>query len=285
MPANSPIADDRRLLTEAVAEFSRRTRFPVAFGGLLDASGSADVTAVVGARTRSLEGLSVAPERGLGGRALSEMRPRMTGDYGSATQITHDYDPFILGEGIGTLISVPVIVDGTARGLLYGGAWGSWGVGGVAAAPAVEVAELFAKRLSAAAATPAAPAPAPAPGMAAAQLEELRATYTDLRLISAEVDDAGIRARLQEIERRLASLSGAGEPSPAAGPEPTVRLSPRETDVIACVALGATNAEIAQQLGLREGTVKAYLGSAMSKLDASTRHAAVVSARRAGILP
>ena len=30
-----------------------------------------------------------------------------------------------------------------------------------------------------------------------------------------------------------------------------------------------------RQLGLREGTVKAYLGTAMSKLDASTRHAAV----------
>lgn len=283
MPANSPIADDRRLLSDAVAEFSRRTRFPIAFGGLLDASGSAHVTAMVGARTRSLEGLSVAPERGLGGRALTEMRPRMTGDYGSATQITHDYDPFILGEGIGTLISVPVIVDGTARGLLYGGAWGSWGVGGVAAAPAVEVAELLAKRLSARA--PAPTAPDPAPSMPSAQLEELRATYTDLRLISAEVDDAGIRTRLQEIERRLASLTGAGEPSPAGGAEPSVRLSPRETDVIACVALGSTNAEIAQQLGLREGTVKAYLGSAMSKLDASTRHAAVVSARRAGILP
>ncbi|HJB63451.1 MAG TPA: LuxR C-terminal-related transcriptional regulator, partial [Candidatus Microbacterium pullistercoris] len=42
---------------------------------------------------------------------------------------------------------------------------------------------------------------------------------------------------------------------------------------------------IAEQLGLREGTVKAYLGSAMSKLDTSTRHAAVATARRLGLLP
>ncbi|WP_449409240.1 response regulator transcription factor [Microbacterium maritypicum] len=55
--------------------------------------------------------------------------------------------------------------------------------------------------------------------------------------------------------------------------------------MLACAALGATNAEIATQLGLREGTVKAYLGTAMSKLDASTRHAAVAKARRAGLLP
>ncbi|MBQ3358573.1 MAG: response regulator transcription factor, partial [Microbacterium sp.] len=74
-------------------------------------------------------------------------------------------------------------------------------------------------------------------------------------------------------------------PPTATGPSPVVRLSPRETDVLSCAALGATNAEIASQLGLREGTVKAYLGTAMSKLDASTRHSAVARARRAGLLP
>ena len=47
----------------------------------------------------------------------------------------------------------------------------------------------------------------------------------------------------------------------------------------------ATNAEIATSLDLREGTVKSYLQSAMAKLDASTRHAAVATARRAGLLP
>jgi len=64
-----------------------------------------------------------------------------------------------------------------------------------------------------------------------------------------------------------------------------VRLSSREIDVLACAALGATNAEIAATLDLKEGTVKSYLQSAMAKLDASTRHAAVVTARRAGLLP
>jgi DNA-binding NarL/FixJ family response regulator len=78
----------------------------------------------------------------------------------------------------------------------------------------------------------------------------------------------------------------AGDAVPATtGPIPRVHLSPRETDVLACAALGATNAEIGTQLGLREGTVKAYLGTAMSKLDASTRHAAVARARRMGLLP
>ena len=51
------------------------------------------------------------------------------------------------------------------------------------------------------------------------------------------------------------------------------------------VVQGQTNAEIAVTLALREGTVKSYLQSAMAKLDAGTRHAAVAKARRAGLLP
>ncbi|MGO3721856.1 hypothetical protein [Microbacterium gubbeenense] len=55
----------------------------MAFGGLLDDSGVARVTNIVGNRTTALRGLAVAPDRGLGGRALAELRPRMTGDYGA----------------------------------------------------------------------------------------------------------------------------------------------------------------------------------------------------------
>ncbi|UPT45525.1 helix-turn-helix transcriptional regulator, partial [Streptomyces sp. WAC00303] len=64
-----------------------------------------------------------------------------------------------------------------------------------------------------------------------------------------------------------------------------VRLAPREVDVVACVAAGATNAAAAQRLGLRPETVKGYLRSAMRKLGAHTRLEAVVAARRAGLLP
>ncbi|MDP3949961.1 LuxR family transcriptional regulator, partial [Microbacterium sp.] len=116
------------------------------------------------------------------------------------------------------------------------------------------------------------------------RLEELRESFAELRSISADVSDAGLRERLARLEERLLTVA-VDEPPVTTSPVPTVHLSPRETDVLACAALGATNAEIASQLGLREGTVKAYLGTAMSKLDASTRHAAVARARRAGLLP
>ncbi|MGO1630280.1 MAG: response regulator transcription factor, partial [Microbacterium sp.] len=163
---------------------------------------------------------------------------------------------------------------------------GSWGIGGVAAAPAVQIAERLAHELAERerALEQARPTPEarPEPGLSAVQQEELRESYAELRRISSEIDDAGLRQRLHDVERHLAALSGA---TPAAATRTDVRLSPRETDVLACAALGSTNANIAGQLGLRESTVKAYLGSAMSKLDANTRHSAVTAARRLGLLP
>src|SRR5699024_10542539 len=90
---------DADLVAQAVRELVRRTRFPVAFGGLIE-DGAVTVTSITGTRTRSLEGLQVRPERGLGGRAMTELRPRMTSDYGASRQITHDYDGFVLGEGL-----------------------------------------------------------------------------------------------------------------------------------------------------------------------------------------
>lgn len=276
---------EAELVARAVRELAQRTRFPVAFGGLVD-DGVVSVTSIVGNRTRSLDGLRVRPERGLGGRAMMEQRPRMTSDYGSSRQITHDYDGFVLGEGLRTLIAIPIVVAGRPRGVLYAGAWDQAPVGGVTTAPAMQVAQTVADELRIRdevdrrlrSAVPRADAVAPP------QREELRESFAELRSIAASVDDVDLRARIAGVERRLLTLAGDAV-SVTTGPIPTVHLSRRETDVLACAALGATNAEIAVQLGLKEGTVKAYLGTAMSKLDASTRHAAVAKARRAGLLP
>lgn len=276
---------EAELVARAVRELAQRTRFPVAFGGLVD-DGVVSVTSIFGNRTRALDGLRVRPERGLGGRAMMEQRPRMTSDYGSSRQITHDYDGFVLGEGLRTLLALPIVVAGRPRGVLYAGAWQQTPVGGVTTAPAMQVAQSLAdelrirdeveRRLRTAA--------PPRDAVAPPQREELRESFAELRSIAASVDDEDLRARIARVELRLVALAGDAHPT-TTGPIPTVHLSRRETDVLACAALGATNAEIAGQLGLREGTVKAYLGTAMSKLDASTRHSAVAKARRAGLLP
>jgi LuxR family maltose regulon positive regulatory protein len=64
-------------------------------------------------------------------------------------------------------------------------------------------------------------------------------------------------------------------------PEP---LSPRELEVLASIARGKTNAEIAQTLIVARGTVKAQAASIYRKLDVSNRTEAVARARQLGIL-
>ena len=281
------LASEDELLTCAVGDLATRTGLPVAFGGY-ERAGAIDVTSVVGNRTPHLATLVVEPTRGLGGRAFVERRPRLALDYRSSRNITHDYDRAVLGEGIATLLAVPVLVSGRARGVLYCGSWARAPFGEQTARTALQVAADLGTELRVRDEVdrrlhllPSAAAPA-APGLDVATREELRETYAELRSIGADVADAGIRRRLAAIEGRLAVLS-RDHTDPT---EPIdVRLSPRETDVLACAALGHTNAEIAATLSLREGTVKSYLQSAMAKLDAGTRHAAVAKARRAGLLP
>ncbi len=74
------------------------------------------------------------------------------------------------------------------------------------------------------------------------------------------------------------------EKAPPAGdlPEP---LSPRELEVLHLMALGRTNLEIARQLVVAPGTIKAHAASIYRKLDAANRTEAVARARQLGILP
>lgn len=282
----APVEADssEQLLARAVADLARRTRFPVAFGGLQH-DGAIHVSSIVGARTRSIDGLVVQSMRGLGGRALVEKRPRVALDYKAARSITHDYDRAILGEGISTLFAIPVVVSGSARGVIYCGSWAEAPVGDVVARPAFGVAEALATELRVREEVERRMSQLPATGsvpLVAAAQEELRETYAELRSITASVTDAALRERLERLERRIASIPRDDAPS---SDETDIRLTARETDVLACAALGATNAEIGESLNLKSATVKSYLASAMAKLDASTRHAAVAKARRVGILP
>ncbi|GAA1994327.1 helix-turn-helix transcriptional regulator [Microbacterium pumilum] len=285
MAAQTGTESDARLIERAVADLARQSQFPLAFGGI-EHDGAVEVTATVGTRTRNLHGLIVHADRGLGGRALVEKRPRLALDYRTSRNITHDYDRAVLGEGIVTLFAIPVIVTGTARGVLYCGTWAQVSVGDVIARPAFAVAGTLATELrirdEVERRVSLAPAATGEPGLDAVAREELRESYAELRSIAAVVTDDDVRRRLEVLEQRRAALSNEGAGRPV---DHGIALSPRETDVLARVALGSTNAEIASSLSLKEGTVKSYLQSAMSKLEASTRHAAVAKARRAGILP
>ena len=64
-----------------------------------------------------------------------------------------------------------------------------------------------------------------------------------------------------------------------------VTLSAREIEVLALVAMGQGNKQIAEALHLSVNTVKINLSSAMTKLRAENRTRAVVRAMQLGFLP
>lgn len=61
-------------------------------------------------------------------------------------------------------------------------------------------------------------------------------------------------------------------------------LSPRETDVLALLRQGASNAQIAQRLAISEATVKSHMASLMEKLHAPDRAGVVARAFDLGLL-
>ena len=61
-------------------------------------------------------------------------------------------------------------------------------------------------------------------------------------------------------------------------------LTERETEVLAEVALGRSNAEIARQLGIGETTVKTHVSRMLAKLHLTSRSQAVVLAYEAGLV-
>lgn len=65
---------------------------------------------------------------------------------------------------------------------------------------------------------------------------------------------------------------------------PAISLTPREKEVLAAVATGMSNREVAKTLYLSEGTVKSYLVQIFDKLDVKSRTAAVARAREQGLL-
>ncbi|MDL9947660.1 response regulator transcription factor [Gordonia sp. ABSL11-1] len=62
------------------------------------------------------------------------------------------------------------------------------------------------------------------------------------------------------------------------------RLTPREKDVLALIGAGLSNAEIAADLFLGEGTVKTHISHVFTKLDLRDRAAAVVFAFDHGLV-
>jgi ATP/maltotriose-dependent transcriptional regulator MalT len=66
---------------------------------------------------------------------------------------------------------------------------------------------------------------------------------------------------------------------------PDLGLSERELEVLALLATGQTNAEVAAALYISVGTVKSHSANIYRKLEAKNRTEAVARARELGVLP
>lgn len=65
---------------------------------------------------------------------------------------------------------------------------------------------------------------------------------------------------------------------------PMTALTARESEVLALVAEGRSNREIAKKLVLTEATVKSHMGHVFTKLDVTSRTQAVAEAKARGII-
>jgi DNA-binding CsgD family transcriptional regulator len=266
--------DGLELLRRAGRNLRAQGRIPIVFGGLRDERGIR-VTTTSGAQTARLTTIVVRPDRGLGGRSWSSGQPQAVADYARATDITHDFDRQILGEGIVGLAVAPVIVRNRVTGLLYGGyrtelnragALDLLGHEAGRIAQELLVRDLVDERVRAMRVRDTLPA-------AGAARPELSEVFARLRQVAARTTDPRTAHELREL-LDLEPTAGAAR-----------RLTTRQVDVLALVALGLTNEGIAASLGLSSLTVKSYLRSAMARLDARTRYEAVVEARRLAIIP
>jgi two-component system response regulator NreC len=146
-------------------------------------------------------------------------------------------------------------------------------------------------------------------GSSISSLPELRQHYPDLSIVvlTMHEDPGYARAALQagahsfvlkqaepeELLRafRVAADGGfyvdprVGAQLAASDASTTVPLSDREREIVRQLALGYTNAEIAERLYLSERTVKTYRARAVAKLGVSTRAELTEYARSHGLIP
>ena len=118
------------------------------------------------------------------------------------------------------------------------------------------------------------PPPAPPAALAAASAAE----RIGARWLAEEVEGLAARGRLR-LE------AAGGEPLPAAAPaeEDAFGLTPRERQVLALLARGATNREIGSELYMAEKTASVHVSRILAKLDVRSRTEAAALAHRQGL--
>jgi len=102
------------------------------------------------------------------------------------------------------------------------------------------------------------------------------------RILAAFPDEMKDEIPLQVVDGADLSTVGNLAQSPSS---PLIEpLTPRELDVLALIAQGLTNKEIAQQLVITHGTVRQHAYNLYQKLQVNTRQQAIMKAADLGVL-
>lgn len=81
----------------------------------------------------------------------------------------------------------------------------------------------------------------------------------------------------QNLEQQVSTVQGRGENSPQ-----DYGLTPREDSVLRMLLQGASNKEIANELGITERTVKAHVSSILNKVEVKDRRALIIKLSQNG---
>ncbi|WP_199424870.1 response regulator [Actinotalea solisilvae] len=92
------------------------------------------------------------------------------------------------------------------------------------------------------------------------------------------------RVTRRMLELFSGQLPAPGDPEPDGTDPRLAELTPRELEVLRCVADGQSNAEVAERLFLSEATVKTHVGRVLAKLGVRDRVQAVVLAYETGLV-
>ncbi|MGZ4180753.1 MAG: helix-turn-helix transcriptional regulator [Solirubrobacteraceae bacterium] len=102
--------------------------------------------------------------------------------------------------------------------------------------------------------------------------------------VAGELDARPLREELEALARRARiDLDEAADASPVVAALTRLELTPREIDVLALIADGKTNRQIATELFISNKTASAHVSHILSKLSVHNRTAAAATARRLGL--
>ncbi|MDK8845836.1 acetate metabolism transcriptional regulator RamA [Corynebacterium sp. MSK297] len=275
------VKDDDEAIRSALTTLKNSTSIPVTMYATLLADNRLQITQWVGLRTPALQNLIMEPGTGVGGRVVNTRRPVGVSDYVRANIISHENDQVMQDEGLHSLLAVPVIVRREIRGVLYVGVHSPVRLGDKVIEEVTMTARCLEQDFAVNSALRQFEASVPATprsnrSMNGAEWEQVRSTHSKLRMLANRVNDDNMRKEIEVLCEQMVSPVRVKQ---------STRLSARELDVLSCVALGHTNVEAAEEMGIGAETVKSYLRSVMRKLGAHTRYEAVNAARRIGALP